>query len=75
MCILKSLDYLKGTIGRNMDIKGDFPESSERSQESSRESIYQLRGYLYGYHEQNVDRNINSTVASCESSDGNVIGL
>ena len=75
MCIFKSLDYLKETIGRNMGIKGDFAESSERSQESSRESIYHLRGYVYGYHEQNVDRNINSTIASCESSDRNVIGL
>lgn len=52
----KSLDFLKGTMGRNIDIKVDSGESSERKEER----LYYLREYICIYHhEQNVDNNIN----------------
>ena len=52
-----------------------LPRAQEEAKESCTESICHLSGNLCGYHEQNVDRSTNSTVASCESSYGNVTGL
>ena len=53
----KGLDCLKGTDGKNVNVKGDSGESSERKEESWRESLHLLREHI-NIHEQNVSRNI-----------------
>ena len=42
----KSLYCHQGTGGRNMDVKGDSGETSERKKESWRESLHLLREHL-----------------------------
>lgn len=39
----KNLDYLEEIVGRNMDIKGDSGEGSERKGKNYRESFSHLR--------------------------------
>lgn len=44
--ITKRLDYPEGTSGRNMDVKGDYCESSERKKKTWTESFHLLREYI-----------------------------
>ena len=53
----KNLDCLEETVGRNVDVKGDSGENSERKEESYKEIFCNLREYIY-CHEQNVEREI-----------------
>ena len=66
----KSLDCSEGTVGRNMDIKDDSGEHSERRWKSWRESCFCLRQYVYHY-EQNVGRNMDIKGHSGEVTDEN----
>lgn len=66
----RNLDYPDKTIGRNMDVKSNFGEGSDRSNGDSRESFYHLGKFLY-HHEQNVDRNMSIKGASGETSNRN----
>ena len=61
---------LEGTAGKNINLKGDCDESSERKEETCRESVYHLRGYIY-HHEQNISRNMHLKGDSREVSDAN----
>ena len=67
VCARKSLDCHEGTVGRNMDIKGNSGESSERKEERCRESLSQK---TYN-HEKIVGRNMDIKCHSDEISDGN----
>lgn len=69
--IEKYLDCLEQIVDRNMDIKGDSGETSERREESIRDAFSHLRECVY-HHEQNVVRNLNVKGSSSgEVSDGN----
>lgn len=66
----ESLAYLQKTVGRNVDITGDFCESSEKGEESSRESFCHLKEYIY-HHGHHVARNMNVKGHPDEASDRN----
>lgn len=63
------LDCLKETFGRNMDIKGNSSEGSERSKESYRKSFCCLRKNI-DYYRQTGARNRNVRGAFHEVQDG-----
>ena len=69
MCARKILDCHEGTVGRNMDAKGDSCESSERKEESCRESLHLLREYII--MENIIDRNKDIKGHSDQISGGN----
>lgn len=45
----KSLDFLKQTVSRNIDIKDSASEGSEGSEEHGRENLYCFREYSSNY--------------------------
>ena len=54
---------------RNMDVKRDSVESSDRKEERWRESFHLLREYINN-HEQNIGRNMDIKGHSSEVSEG-----
>lgn len=66
----ESLECLQETVGRNEDITGHFCESSEKGEESSRESFCHLKEYIYR-HGHHVARNMNVKGHSDGVSDRN----
>lgn len=55
---------------RNVAVRGNFSEGSERKEESCRESFHLLREYRHN-HTLNVARNVNVKGCPGEISDGN----
>lgn len=57
MCMLekKSLDFSEDTFSRNIDVKSNSGESSERKEKSYKKRLYHLREYI-PHQEQNVDK-------------------
>lgn len=68
--VSKILDCFKETFGRNMDIKGNSSECSERSKENYKKSFCCLRKNIDDY-KQNSARNRNVKGAFYEVQDGN----
>lgn len=65
MHVRQSLHCLEETVGRNMVLKGNSGQGSERKKESCRESSHGQRENEY-HHEQNADRNIDVKVVLTE---------
>ena len=68
--MVKSLDCLEGTVGRNKNIKGDSAKDLEETRECGRDKASVIRNTLCPY-EYNVGRNKNVKSTAGKCSEGN----